>query len=157
MRELFPSSSSKRIRLSDAFDPTQPCVALGKQKKKKGTRYKSSKVSVMVVEDISKGVPKKKYRKELEDSEQLVTLEFHRYMSPIQIRNAILRAFRHLPLHSFQYLVCKDKTSLVLNTDQSQDGNKIINSIQAAKGLLYLLKCKESAEVSFHALVLYKL
>lgn len=101
----------------------------------------------MVVEDLSKGVPKGKYRKELEQSEQKVMLEFHRYMSSIQIKNAILQAFKHLPLHSFQYLLCKDKTSLVLNTDQSQDGNKIINSIQTAKGFLYLLKCKESAEV----------
>lgn len=100
----------------------------------------------MVVEDLSKGVPKGKYRKELEQSEQKVMLEFHRYMSSIQIKNAILQAFKHLPLHSFQYLLCKDKTSLVLNTDQSQDGNKIINSIQTAKGFLYLLKCKESAE-----------
>ena len=120
---------------------------MDKQKKKKGTRYKPSKVSVIVVEDLSKGVPKKNYRKELTQSEQIVTLEFHRYMSSIQIRNSILRAFKHLPLHSFQYLVCKDKTSLVLNADQGQDGNKIINSIQAAKGPLYLLKCEESTEV----------
>ena len=147
MRELFPSSSSKRIRLSDAFDPTQSCVALDKQKKKKGTRYKPSKVSVIVVKDLSKGVPKRNYRKELAQSEQIVTLELHRYMSSIQIRNSILQAFKHLPLHSFQYLVYKDKTSLVLNADQSQDGNKIINSIQAAKGPLYLLKCEESTEV----------
>ena len=92
-------------------------------------------------------MPKRKYCEELADSEEIVMLEFHRYV--YVIRNSILRAFRHLPLHSFQYLVCKDKTSLVVNTDQCQDGNKIINSIQATKGSLYLLKCKESAEVSF--------
>ena len=121
--------------------------SLKQTEKKKGTCYKPSKVSVIVVEDLNKGVPKGKYHKELEQSELKVMLEFHRYMSSIQIRNAILRAFKHLALQSFQYLLRKDKTSLVLNTDQSQDGNKIINLIWAAKGCLYLLKCNESTEV----------
>ena len=102
---------------------------------------------MIVVEDLGKGVPKRNYRKELAQSKHIVTLELHRFMSSIQIRNSILRAFKHLPLHSFQYLVCKDKNSLVLNADQSPDGNNIINAIQAAKGPLYLLKCEESAEV----------
>ena len=66
LRDLFPSSSSsKRIQLSNAFDPTQPCVALENQKKKKASRCKPSKVTVIVVEDLRKGLPKGKYRKEL--------------------------------------------------------------------------------------------
>lgn len=138
-----------RIRLSSAFDPTQPCVALDQQKKKKGVRCKPSKVSVIVVEDIRRGIPKGKYRKELAESGRIVGLEIYRYMSSLQIKNAILRAFSHLPLHTFQYLVCCDKTTLILNADQNQDGNTIINTIQAVKGSLYILKCKESVEVSF--------
>ena len=49
LRDLFPSSSSsKRIRLSDAFDPIQPCVALEHHKKKKAVRGRPSKVAVIV-------------------------------------------------------------------------------------------------------------
>jgi len=63
-------------------------------------------------------------------------------MSVIQIKNVILRTFKH-SLLSFQYLVCNEKTSLAINADQSQDGNKLINSLQAGKGILYILKYKE--------------
>ena len=113
-------------------------------------RCKPSKVSVIIVEDISKGIPKGKYWKELAHSQRIVVLEVYRFMSPLQVKKAILKAFSHLPLHTFQYLVCCDKTTLVLNSNQTQDGNTIINSIQAVKGSLYILECKESAEVSFH-------
>ena len=144
LRDLFPSSSSsKRIRLSDAFDPTQPCVALEHQKKKKAVRCRPSKVAVIVVEDLKKGLPKGKYRKELTQSQRVVSLEFYRYMSSTQIKNAIIRSFKHLPLHCFKYLVCDSNVSLVVNADQDQDGNKIINSLQHGKGTLYLLKCQE--------------
>ena len=145
LRELFPSSSSssKRIRLSDAFDPTQPCVALEYQKKKKAVCCRPSKVTVIVVEDLRKGLPKRKYRKEFAQLQRVVSLEFYRYMSSTQIKNAIIRGFEHLPLRYFKYLVCDGKVSLVVNADQDQDGNKIINSLQPGKGTLYLLECQE--------------
>lgn len=143
LRDLFPSSSSKRIRLSDAFDPTQPCVALEYQKKKKAVRCRPNKVTVIVVEDLGKGLPKGNYRKELIQLQRVVSLEFYRYMSSTQIKNAIIRGFKHLPLHCFKYLVCDRKVLLVVNADQDQDGNKIINSLQPGKGTLYLLECEE--------------
>lgn len=142
--DLFQSSlSSKRIQLSDAFDPTQTCVALEYQKKKKAVRCKPSKVTVIVVEDLRKCVPKGKYQKELTQSQQVVSLEFYRYMSSTQIKNVIIRGFKDLPLHCFKHLVCDGSVSLVVNADQDQDGNKIINSLQPGKGTLYVLKCQE--------------
>ena len=122
-----------------------------KIRRKETSRCKPSKVTVIVVEDLRKGLPKGKYRKELTQSQRAVSLEFYRYMSSTQIKNAIIRGFKHLPLHCFKYLVCDSNVSLVVNADQDQDGNKIINSLQPGKGTLYLLKCQE-VSITIHLL-----
>ena len=149
MRQLFPSSSSlpKRPRLSEAFDPTQPCIALQQKSKKKAARVKPSKVSVVVVQDVSKGVPKGKYYKELKQSECVGKVELTRVMSVTQVKSAITRTFSHLPLEAFTYLECTNKVILSINPDQNQDGNKIITSSQTSKGPLYVLRCIQSTNL----------
>lgn len=115
MRQLFPSSSSslaKRPRLSEAFDPTRPCIASQQKSKKKAVHMKPSKVSVIVVQDASKGIARGKYCKELQQSECIGKIELWRSMSVIQVKDAIIRSFSHLPLETFTYLVCTDKCTL---------------------------------------------
>jgi len=65
MSQLFPSSSSvsKRSCLSDAFDSTRQCALFNQQRKKKAAQAKPSKVSVMLVPNGSKSVPRGKHRK----------------------------------------------------------------------------------------------
>lgn len=142
MRQLFPSSSSlpKRPRLSEAFDPTHPCIALQQKNKKKAARIKPSKISVIVVQDTSKGIPKGKYRKNLQKSECIGKVELTRSMSASQVKNAIIRSFSHLPLEAFTYLVHTEKSTLSINPDQDQDGDKIITTFHSTKGTLYLLR-----------------
>ena len=142
MRQLFPSSSSlpKRPRLSEAFDPTHPCVALQQKNKKKAARAKPSKISVIVVQDASKGIPKGQYRKNLQQSKCIDKVELTRSMSASQVKNAIITLFSHLPLKAFTYLVLTDKSTLSINPDQEQDGDKIITTFHSTRGTLYLLR-----------------
>ena len=144
MRQLFPSSSSdpKRPRLSSAFDPTQQCVAL-QQKQKKAARCKPSKVTVVVVRDATMGVPRGKYRSELQKAKRIEKLEFMRNMSALQVRNTIIRGFQHLPLASFTFLPCDGENSrrLISESVQDQDGNMIVSAAQSRKGSLYVAEC----------------
>ena len=138
----FPSSSlPKRPRLSEASDPTQPCIGLQQKHKNKSTCVKPSMLSVVAVKDISKGVPRGRYYKELEESACVGKIELTRGMSDKQVNSIITKTFSHLRLKAFLYLVCPDWTTLSTNPDQNLDGNKIITLLQASKGPLYILRC----------------
>ena len=138
MHDLFPSSSApKRPRLSSAFDPTQPCVALQQQQKKKAARCKPSKVTVMYLHDTQICPPKGKHKKELQSTGRHKKLEFTRYMSSVQVKSVIKRGFKEVSLESFTYLVV-DGSTLTLDPVQDQDGDMLITSAAAKKGILYI-------------------
>lgn len=68
LSNLFPSTTGMRKR-SNSFDPTEECVAVAQQKKKKkAIQLRTCKVKVMLV-DASKGVPKGRIRRELREKE----------------------------------------------------------------------------------------
>lgn len=140
MRDLFPSSSSapKRPKLS-AFDPSQPCVALPQKKKKKAARCKPSKVTVVLVEDYGKGVPRGKYRTILQKSGRIAKLEFTRTMSSRQVQSVIARGFKQLSLSGVTFLKCSEEstTCLVPDTCQDKDGVSLIDDAQSRKGIVY--------------------
>ena len=154
MRELFPSSSApKRPKLSGAFDPTRTCVALHQKQKKKAVRSKPSKVTVIVVQDASKGVPRGKNRKKLQEAGHIAKLEFMRDMSTLQVKNTIISGFQHLSLASFIYLTCDSENSHMLRADikQEKDGELIVNAAQARKSTMYIAKCLQHVSVSVQA------
>ena len=136
LRGLFPSSSApKRPRLS-AFDPTRPCVALPQKQKKKAARSKPSKVSVILVQDCTKGVPKGNYRKQLQKLGRIAKLEFVRTMSAREVQSAIYRGFHHLSPSGVTFLKCGNG-NLVPDTCQVKDGASLIETSQARKGIIY--------------------
>ena len=107
-------------------------------KKKKAAHGKASKVTVVAVKDETKGVPKGKYRTELKK------LEFARNMSALQVRNVIIRGFQHIPLMSFNYLTCGESgQSLILASEQEQDGSMVVSDAQSRKGILYIGECTD--------------
>ena len=109
----------------------QPCIALQQKSKKKAALVKPSKVSVIVVQDVSKGVPKRKYYKELKQSECVGKVELKRVMSVTQVKSAITRTFSHLPLEAFTYLECTN--SHLINQSRSKSRWKQDNHFIADK------------------------
>ena len=131
---MFPSSSApKRPRLSSSFDPMKQCVALPKQQKKKAIRCKPSKLTVIIVEDYTKDVPRGNYRKELQKSGRVSKLEFTRNMSAHEVQSAIIRGFQHLQVARITFLTCCDGKSNMLRPDgdQAQDGSALIDASQS--------------------------
>ena len=138
MRDLFPSSSaSKRPRLTSSFDPTQNCVALPQHQKKKASRCKPSKLTVIIVEDYTKGVPRASYRKELQKSGRILKLEFNRSMSARQVQGVILRGFLHIQVSRVTFLKCSEGKSSILVPDDNQDQDGF-SLIEGRKGVIYV-------------------
>ncbi len=131
--------SSKRPKLSSAFDPTQPCVASKQQQKKKAVRCKPSIITLILTEDKRRIVPKGKYRKTLQDKGRIKKAEFRRDMTSLQVKDQIKTAFSDLsnPL----FLTCEEGSTLCLVFDgnQNPDGNQLVDSVQSRKGTLYIV------------------
>ena len=115
-----------------------------KKKKKKAARCKASKVTVVAVKDETKRVPRGKYRTELKRAKRIEKLEFTRNMSGLQVRNVVTRGFQHIPLMSFNYLTCGESgQSLILASEQEQDGSIVVSDAQSCKGILYIGECTD--------------
>ena len=115
-----------------------------KKKKKKAARCKANKVTVVAVKDETKGVPKGKYRTELKREKCIEKLEFTRNMSALQVRNVVTRGFQHIPLMSFNYLTCGESgQSLILASEQEQDGSIVVSDAQSRKGIMYIGECTD--------------
>ena len=147
MPQLSPLPSSslpKRPRLSETLDITQPCITLQQKKKKIPEYVRLRKVSVIIVQDVSKGIPRGKYYKKLQQSECVGTVELTKGMSAIQVNGIITRAFSHLPLKKFSHLIRTDQDTLLVNPDQDQDGSKIIGTFLHP---LYLLRGNQNTNL----------
>ncbi len=142
LRQLFPSSSSKRPKLSSAFDPTKPCVASKQQQQKKSVRCKVSKITLILIEDKRRIVPKGKYRKGLEDNGRIKKTEFRRDMTSLQVKNKIKTVFSQFSLFNPSFLTCEEGSTLCLECDgnQNPDGNQVVDSVQSRKGTLYIME-----------------
>ena len=143
MRSLFPSSSacsSKRPRMTSSFDPTQQCVVATQHQKKKSSRCKPSKVTIIVVSDHKKGVPKGNSRKELQKSGRISKLEFNRKMSALQVKGVVIRGFQHINLTNFLFLKCcqTNSTHLLPDSNQNPDGLTLIESSRSGKSVVYI-------------------
>jgi len=78
LHRLFPSSTSvPRKRCSTAFDPMQNYVFLS-EKKKEAARNKPTRICIIVVKDIGRGVPRGNYKQQLVCEERVVKAEVHR-------------------------------------------------------------------------------
>ena len=99
---------------------------------------------MVAVKDETKGVPKGKYRTELKRGKRIEKLEFTRNMSGLQVRNVVTRGFQHILLMSFNYLTCGESgQSLILSSEQEQDGSIVVSDAQSRKGILYIGECTD--------------
>ena len=138
MAKLFPSSSTSKLpRRPETFDPTAQSVAYHWQKQKKAApRVKPSKITVALVDRSAKGIPRGKHRKTLQDKNYIVKVDFFRTMTAKQVNRAVLKAFEHCNLKSFQYQSIDPAHHFKADSEQEKDGNMIVDG--GTKGSIYI-------------------
>ena len=142
LANLFPSSRAG-CSYKRAFDPTAECVALPQQKKKKaaGASTQATNREVVLMKSFRSTVPIKKFRSELKKERRIQTLQFKRSMTPLQVKNVIIRGFQHIitRMFNFQYL---ENTfySLSVSPNQEYAGAAVIDR----RGALYLCEAQVS-------------
>lgn len=142
MANYFPSITTPKATGSPSFDPSDDCVIIEQQRKKKqGIKDKPRplRINVVMLKKFTSVLPKGRIRKQLASSGQIQTMRVYREMSSVEIRTKILKAFE-----VSQYTVLEsDGTGNGLLKASEQD----IDGMYAAerRGCLYLC---QSFEVS---------
>ena len=103
LRCLFVSSTN--ISSKRPFDP-QMNAFLQHNKKKKKARQKITKVEIVVISDLDKGISRGHYKTHLSTSKGIVAVELTRSMSAAQVRRQILEKVSHLDVREFSILAC---------------------------------------------------
>ena len=99
LNKLSTSSKAVGSKRSSSFDPTHKCVAaLQQKKKKKAVRARSTTISITALKDPKLGIPKGKRKQEIIRELRTQKVQVTHAMSCREIRNEIVRAFKHLPL-----------------------------------------------------------
>ncbi len=140
LHKMFPSSVSRPKKQSAAFDPTEDCVFLSEQKKKKKStsRNKPTLINVVVVDRHRRIVPRGLYKTELENAQRFLKVTLQRNMSAAAVQTAIQQASRHLNIRAFIVLECEGG-KLVEAATQSPDGDSVIDSATKRKGNTYYI------------------
>jgi len=115
------------------------CVAFNQQRKKKAVRAKLSKITMMLVPNGSKVVPRGKHRKSLMQNK----IEIYRTMSALEVKRTIRNSFASLQASSFIYLHVDAAQKFSNDTTQDKDGNAIADC--GRHGTIYI---KEQTDVS---------
>ncbi len=124
------------VKRSAVFHPTAECVAATQQKKKKAGTQVIRPVSrdAILMERIPTSVPKLNQRRDLKRELRQETLLFKRNMSSLQVKNVIVRGFRHLKITGIVHLECGQDHKLHVAKNQEPDGAAILSR----RGTLYL-------------------
>lgn len=119
-----------------AFDPTEDSLAEYAKKKKKRFRSKPSSITVVVMEEYKKNIPRGKRRDKLRDDGRIRNVLIQRNMTSKQVRRAIECEFKDKKLFSWSYLQCSGDGFLCTSESQLLTGEDIISKF--SKGSLYL-------------------
>ena len=149
LRGMFPSSSGSKKRTSTAFDPTDDCVFLDQKRKKKAARSKMTKISIFVLEDHSRGVPRGAARKRMIDNHRVVKVDIQRNMSPKQVKSLILREIEHLDIDTYTILECVG-SRLIEAVNQMPNGDDLIEDAVKRKGAVVYICDVPPPEEVFH-------
>lgn len=145
MRKLFPASSSVK-RKCPPFDPTSECVFATQQKQKKAARIKPTNITLTIVKNVSRGVPRGKYKTELRENKMCVKVPLVRSMSGHQVRSAFLEKLLTVEnILDYKLMQCAGQ-QLVEAIDQMPCGSDIIDSALKRKGnVIYVSPVWKSA------------
>ncbi|KAL5515643.1 hypothetical protein EMCRGX_G000838 [Ephydatia muelleri] len=142
LAKCFPSGKSKK----EGFDPNAECVVADAQAKKKAAfkgKQRSVSVNVVMLKHYQEIIPRGNTRKELFSQERIKRVSVTRDMSNLQIRNAIIRAFK---VSSFSFLESDKKGHLTRFDNDSLDGEGAVKR----RGCLYLCEIDDSEAVPEH-------
>ena len=145
--KLFPSSASAGKKRTRPFDPTNECGVAREQKKKAAnSQGRVTNVQAVLLKSFIPSLPRGKRRTELKDSGLIQTVQFKRSMTPLEVKNQIIRAFQHTEdLQAWMYLDNSDN-HLLVSKKQELDGEDVIKR----KGSLYLcLKSRSEVRSNF--------
>ena len=142
MAKLFPSTTPHTAKPSTSFDPTAPSVTLLQKLKKKSTqtREKPYKCWVLILNEPPCKVPSASGRRKLKQQGREKKVEFHRSMSKLQVKNAIIRSFPALKLEKATFWKCESgsKISCVDIDGGDPDGDELL--AVASKESVYLVE-----------------
>ena len=130
LAKCFPSGKSKK----EGFDPNAECVVADAQAKKKAAfkgKQRSVSVNVVMLKHYQEIIPRGNTCKELFSQERIKRLSSTRDMSNLEIRNAIIRAFK---VSSFSFLDSDKKRHLTRLDNDYLDGEGAVKR----RGCLYL-------------------
>ena len=148
LAKLFPTSSaSGKCSHSTTFDPTKELVVLRNKMKKKATRSKPYKRSVVVLRGYTHVIPAAGTRKKLKESGRIKKLEFTRNMSSHDVKHTLAQDFF---ASTPSFLKCQDNKLIVFPLKNYPDGEVLEMS---SKESVYFVQNVVSFQ---HCIVLYK-
>ena len=123
---------------------------VSEKKKKKAARCKPTQISIVVIKDKERGVPRGNYKQQLIEKQRVVKTEIYRAMNSDQVKSTILKAITHLNVAEFIVLECVNGQKLVEAENDSPDGNAVVESISRRKGgTFYILEVVSSRQVNW--------
>ena len=123
---------------------------VSEKKKKKAVRCKPTQISIVVIKDKERGVPRGNYKQQLIEKQRVVKTEIYRAMNSDQVKSTILKAITHLNVAEFIVLECVNGQKLVEAENDSPDGNAVVESISRRKGgTFYILEVVSSRQVNW--------
>ena len=132
-----PSSSRKRPL---TFDPSAECVALPQQsKKKRAIRNRTCRMSVFLINDVKRGVPRGNYRKDLRKKGKEAIVEVRRNMSPQQVKRVISKNFC---IPDFEILSATQDGKLRRADFQCLSGDNAVDVCNGGKASLYITEVR---------------
>lgn len=136
---MFSSSSSSVISKRSAeiaFDPNEDSLSAFSKQKKNKFRCKPSNVTVVVLAEFKRNIPRGRRRDQLRDAGRVKIIQFQRSMSAKQVANSIKQGFKAIKLSSWTY--CSSTSYGMLDASESQEltGEDIV--LKYVKSSLYL-------------------
>ena len=123
---------------------------VSEKEKKKAARSKPTQITIVVMKDKERGVPRGYYRQQLLHEQRVVKTEIYRAMNSDQVKSTILKAITHLNVAEFIVLECVNGQKLVEAENGSPDGNAVVDSISKRKGgTFYILEVVSSRQVNW--------
>ncbi len=140
------------------FDPNDDCVFVKEQKSKKKastlktpSRMKPTIVTLMIIQDVEKGVPRGAYKDFLIKNDKTVSVRLHREMSSTEVRSRLKKTLQP-HVEDYTILGCCG-TKLIICSEQQPSGATLIQSALKRRGsTVYVTKkiieISDSSEVS---------
>lgn len=138
---MFPSSTPGPKKRPRSFDPTSECCVSSAQKKKKAaiSQGRPTNIQVVLLQRFTPNLPRGKHRSLLKNKGRILTLQFRRSMSVLDVKNTLRQSFSNIEdFDTWSVLECMDN-NLSISKKQDLDGEDVINR----KGALYLMQTQK--------------